>query len=221
MIKAAFPLGRQGAGRPVRDPLRLDRPPRRRRRKSRPCAGSTSSEGSGEYGVALLNDSKYGFDVKGGVMRMSVVHGATYPDPEADRGRQELLYSIFPHGGDWKGRGGDAERPGAQQPAHRARADGPRRAHCPRPTPSSRPGRRTSSCRRSRRRWATPSPASSSGSTRSTAKRPRPGSSSPGRSTPARPTSSSARRATPLGSGQVITVPLAPYEIKTIRVVRK
>ena len=60
------------------------------------------SEGSGEYGVALLNDSKYGFDVKGGVMRMSVVHGATYPDPEADRGRQELLYAILPHGGDWK-----------------------------------------------------------------------------------------------------------------------
>jgi len=61
------------------------------------------SEGSGAYGVALLNDSKYGFDVKGGVLRMSVVHGATYPDPEADRGRQELLYSILPHGGDWKG----------------------------------------------------------------------------------------------------------------------
>jgi len=60
------------------------------------------SEGSGEYGTALLNDSKYGFDVNGGVMRMSVVHGATYPDPEADRGRQELLYSVLPHRGDWK-----------------------------------------------------------------------------------------------------------------------
>jgi len=60
---------------------------------------------SGEYGAALLNDSKYGFDVKGGVMRMSVVHGATYPDPEADRGRQELLYSILPHSGDWKSAG--------------------------------------------------------------------------------------------------------------------
>jgi alpha-mannosidase len=63
------------------------------------------AEGSGEYGAALLNDSKYGFDVKGGVMRMSVVHGATYPDPEADRGRQELLYSILPHSGDWKSAG--------------------------------------------------------------------------------------------------------------------
>ncbi len=38
-------------------------------------------------------------------MRMSVVHGATYPDSEADRGRQELLYSVLPHRGDWKGAG--------------------------------------------------------------------------------------------------------------------
>jgi alpha-mannosidase len=60
------------------------------------------SEGSGGYGVALLNDSKYGFDVKGPVLRMSVVHGATYPDPEADRGRQDLSYAVLPHRGDWK-----------------------------------------------------------------------------------------------------------------------
>jgi alpha-mannosidase len=60
------------------------------------------SEESGEYGVSLLNDCKYGFDVKGNVMRMSVVHGATSPDPEADRGRHELLYSLLPHRGDWK-----------------------------------------------------------------------------------------------------------------------
>ena len=60
------------------------------------------SEGSGEYGVSLLNDSKYGFDVKGNVMRLSVIHGATAPDPEADRGKHELLYSLLPHRGDWK-----------------------------------------------------------------------------------------------------------------------
>jgi alpha-mannosidase len=60
------------------------------------------AEASGEYGAALLNDSKYGFDVKGGVMRLSVVHGATYPDPEADRGRHELLYALLPHRGDWQ-----------------------------------------------------------------------------------------------------------------------
>jgi alpha-mannosidase len=104
MIKAAFPLA-------VKSPAaRFEIP---YGSIARPADGTEVpalrwidvSEGSGEYGTALLNDSKYGFDVKGGIMRMSVVHGATYPDSEADRGRQELLYSVFPHGGDWKGAG--------------------------------------------------------------------------------------------------------------------
>jgi alpha-mannosidase len=60
------------------------------------------AEKSGDYGVSLLNDSRYGFDVKGATMRLSVIHGATYPDPEADRGRHELVYSLLPHRGDWK-----------------------------------------------------------------------------------------------------------------------
>jgi alpha-mannosidase len=57
---------------------------------------------SGTYGLGLLNDCKYGFDVKGNVMRISVVHGATEPDPEADRGEHELLYSLYPHAGGWE-----------------------------------------------------------------------------------------------------------------------
>ena len=57
---------------------------------------------SGSHGMSLLNDCKYGFDVKGNVMRMSIIHGATAPDPEADRGEHELLYSLFPHSGTWQ-----------------------------------------------------------------------------------------------------------------------
>jgi alpha-mannosidase len=59
-------------------------------------------DGSGAFGLSLLNDSKHGFDVRGNVLRLSVVHGATSPDPEADRGRHELLYSLVPHAGGWK-----------------------------------------------------------------------------------------------------------------------
>ncbi len=54
------------------------------------------------HGLSLLNDCKYGFDVKDNIMRISLVHGATDPDPEADRGEHELLYSLYPHAGDWK-----------------------------------------------------------------------------------------------------------------------
>jgi len=60
------------------------------------------SDETGSHGLGLLNDSKYGFDVKGNVLRISIVHGATEPDPEADRGEQELLYSLYPHSGGWK-----------------------------------------------------------------------------------------------------------------------
>jgi len=60
------------------------------------------SDAGGGSGFSLLNNAKYGFDVKGSVLRMSVIHGATYPDPEADRGRHEFLYSLYPHSGTWR-----------------------------------------------------------------------------------------------------------------------
>jgi len=55
-----------------------------------------------EYGVSLLNDSKYGFDVKGNTVRMTLVRTSYSPDPRPDYGKQELLYSIYPHREDWK-----------------------------------------------------------------------------------------------------------------------
>jgi alpha-mannosidase len=111
MIKAAFPLA-------LKDPAaRFEIP---YGSIARPADGTEVpalrwidvAESSGEYGAALLNDSKYGFDVKGGVMRLSVVHGPTYPDPEADRGRHELAYALLPHRGDW--RAADATRRGLE-----------------------------------------------------------------------------------------------------------
>lgn len=52
------------------------------------------------YGVALLNDSKYGYDVHDGVMRLSLIKSATYPDPNADQGEHRFTYALLPHGGD-------------------------------------------------------------------------------------------------------------------------
>jgi alpha-mannosidase len=60
------------------------------------------SENDGSYGISLLNDAKYGIDVKGSVARLSVIHGPIYPDPEADRGGHEFAYSLYPHRGSWK-----------------------------------------------------------------------------------------------------------------------
>ena len=53
------------------------------------------------YGVSVLNDGKYGCDVEGHVMRLTLLRGTISPDPSADQGRHEFTYSLLPHGGDW------------------------------------------------------------------------------------------------------------------------
>jgi alpha-mannosidase len=56
----------------------------------------------GNYGVALLNDCKYGHDVKDNVLRLTLIKSAVRPDPLADRGRHDFTYSLLPHRGDWR-----------------------------------------------------------------------------------------------------------------------
>jgi alpha-mannosidase len=53
------------------------------------------------FGVALMNDSKYGYDIKEGVMRLSLLKSAEHPDPEADRGLQQFTYSLYVHSEPW------------------------------------------------------------------------------------------------------------------------
>jgi alpha-mannosidase len=53
------------------------------------------------YGVSLLNDCKYGYDIKDNVMRLSLLKSAISPDPDADIGHHEFVYSLYPHEGDW------------------------------------------------------------------------------------------------------------------------
>lgn len=53
------------------------------------------------FGVALLNDAKYGHSAKGNVLGLSLVRGPVYPDPLADEGGQRFTYSLYPHTGDW------------------------------------------------------------------------------------------------------------------------
>jgi alpha-mannosidase len=55
-----------------------------------------------KHGLSLLNDSKYGYDDKGNVLRLSLLRSPEYPDPHADEGHHEFTYSVYPHGGGWK-----------------------------------------------------------------------------------------------------------------------
>ncbi len=53
------------------------------------------------YGVALLNDAKYGFSAIGGTLGISLVRGPLHPDPLADEGHHHFTYSLYPHTGTW------------------------------------------------------------------------------------------------------------------------
>ncbi|MDH4198141.1 MAG: glycosyl hydrolase-related protein [Candidatus Aminicenantes bacterium] len=111
MIKAAFPVALHGGRAEFEIPFGS---------VTRPADGTEVpalrwidlTDEAGDYGVSLLNDSKYGFDIMDNRLRMSVVHGATSPDPEADRGRHELAYALYAHRGDWAA--GETLRRGAE-----------------------------------------------------------------------------------------------------------
>ncbi len=55
-----------------------------------------------DYGVSLLNRSKYGYDIRENVIRLSLLRSPRWPDPTADRGKHIIDYSLYPHTGDWR-----------------------------------------------------------------------------------------------------------------------
>lgn len=61
------------------------------------------------YGVSLLNNCKYGYDIKNNVMRLTLLRAPTLPNPSADQGDHKFTYSIFFHLSDWSHGGTLAE----------------------------------------------------------------------------------------------------------------
>lgn len=52
------------------------------------------------FGVALLNDGKYGHRLDGGMLDLNLLRAPVYPDPQADRGEHAFTYALLPHAGD-------------------------------------------------------------------------------------------------------------------------
>jgi alpha-mannosidase len=50
------------------------------------------------FGVAVLNDGRYGHGVQGGGISVSLLRAAKYPDPTADHGFHRATIAILPHG---------------------------------------------------------------------------------------------------------------------------
>lgn len=51
------------------------------------------------FGISLMNNSKYGYSIKDNVLALSLLKGPVYPDPKADIGVHEFTYSIYPFKG--------------------------------------------------------------------------------------------------------------------------
>ncbi|HSS95022.1 MAG TPA: glycoside hydrolase family 38 C-terminal domain-containing protein, partial [Candidatus Dormibacteraeota bacterium] len=89
------------------------------------CAHRWADLGEAGYGVALLNDSKYGYDIRGSVMRLSLLRAPTHPDPAADRGEHRFTYALMPHPGDFRQAGVIAAAEDLNSPLRIVRGDLP------------------------------------------------------------------------------------------------
>ena len=66
------------------------------------CAHKWADVSEDGYGMSMMNDCKYGHDVHDGVMRLSLLKSATFPNIDADREVHNFTYSIYPHAEGWK-----------------------------------------------------------------------------------------------------------------------
>ena len=68
------------------------------------------------YGVSLLNDCKYGFSAEGTTLTLTLLKCATYPNPQADKGRHTFTYALLPHQGGFREAGVIREAYSLNQP---------------------------------------------------------------------------------------------------------
>lgn len=69
------------------------------------CAHKYADFSEYGYGVSLLNDCKYGYDIHNGVMKLTLLKCGTHPNPDADKCRHEFTYSLYPHADDYRAAG--------------------------------------------------------------------------------------------------------------------
>ncbi len=54
-----------------------------------------------DYGVALLNDCKYGYSLFSNTLDLALLRSPGYPNPESDKGKHHFIYALYPHKGDY------------------------------------------------------------------------------------------------------------------------
>ena len=107
LLKVAFPLSAHNEKATFEIPYgSIERPTTRRtpaeQAKFEVPALRWADLSDADHGFSLLNDSKYGYDARGNVLRLSLLRAPEWPDPHADEGHHEFTYALYPHGGGWR-----------------------------------------------------------------------------------------------------------------------
>jgi alpha-mannosidase len=107
LLKAAFPLATSSDNATYEIPYgTISRPTTRNnsweKAKFEVPAMRWADLGDAKQGMSLINESKYGYDAAGNVLRLSLLRSPTWPDPVADREHHHFVFALYPHAGDWK-----------------------------------------------------------------------------------------------------------------------
>lgn len=107
LLKVAFPLQIRSRTATYDLPFgHIERPTHRNTRweqaKFEVCGHKWADISEGDYGVALLNDCKYGYDARENVLRLSLIRSPIRPDATSDIGHHKFAYSLLPHAGGWR-----------------------------------------------------------------------------------------------------------------------
>jgi alpha-mannosidase len=107
LLKVAFPLNVRARTAAYDLPFgHIDRATHRNtsweQAKFEVCAHKWADLSEGDYGVALLNDCKYGYDARENVLRLSLLRSPVRPDALSDQGAHEFIYALLPHKGSWR-----------------------------------------------------------------------------------------------------------------------
>jgi len=107
LLKAAFPLAASGPFATYEIPYgTIDRPTARNnsweKAQFEVPAQQWADLGDGKHGLSLINESKFGYDAVGNLLRLTLLRSPKWPDPDADMGHQHFDYALYPHTGTWK-----------------------------------------------------------------------------------------------------------------------
>ena len=100
-----YPVDIRAARADFEHPVGADRPPDPPQHQlgRGPVRGARAEMGRSQRGQlrrrAAETNCKYGYDVRGDVLRLSLIKSATMPDSGADQGHHRFTYALLPHGG--------------------------------------------------------------------------------------------------------------------------